>query len=77
MTSSVIMADGTMIAVKTAASADLAEASSRGASVVTFMAKVVHRIEEGDSTGMGVAFASPDEVVSSLSPLVAGFQGDS
>lgn len=39
-------------------------------SVVTVIAKVVHRTEEGPNPGMGVAFSSPESVVSGLFELV-------
>jgi len=41
-------------------------------SVVTVVAKVVHRTEKGSSPGMGVAFSDPDGVVRTLSGLIQG-----
>ena len=41
-------------------------------SVVTLIAKVVHRTEEGSSPGMGIAFSDPDLVVRTLEGLIQG-----
>ncbi len=42
--------------------------------VLTFAAAVVHRVDSGAATGVGVAFRNPTEVVDRLGPLVDSFR---
>ena len=42
--------------------------------VLTFMARVVHRVPEGDGVGMGISFHDRDAVVEKLAPLVEAFR---
>jgi Tfp pilus assembly protein PilZ len=42
--------------------------------VMTFPARVVHRVASGPETGMGIAFLHPDDVLSRLGPVVDSFR---
>lgn len=46
-------------------------------SMVTCLAKVVHRVQDGDGPGMGVAFAAPADVTASLEDVVEELRGAS
>ena len=39
-------------------------------SVLTFVAKVVHRVDAGTGVGMGIAFSNPEEVVNRLRGVI-------